>query len=1166
MAPKKKVEQPIDRPLSKAYLRGFKGLSTAYPPGASEPASLRVMENVVVDRNGSVRTRPGLKYLSYSATPDMDAVIPNDPGLELDLSPVGEYELFYTANGSPAWLFAVRENDETVGFRALLSTGVTAAVYEIDDEQIGFEVPQGFAQLNFSKSTTYVRYLQLNNRVLALSDNGETARLFYVGADKTAKRLNSINVPEWADADKASVFHPDAAWINAKAAKVRYNLVPNPAFKNGVNRWNTDDATLLTHTVTTEDVGQIRSLPERTNLCPAPLGDVGTTSTSGWAVHPVWTGLLSDQDPWLRITRGEAGWFYAQASKVPIPAQSSRWFHLGIDLQAVNATPYALVSFYAVNGAEIDKPQKVMMDATAGRYESPAFKAPDGAVTVRLAVGGYTSDGGYIELKGVVLCATEEATTYFDGDAGTHYFWDGAANQSASVYHPPRDVEVQTDLLDLPSCTLLHSSITGTLLSTGSRSISSTLVTVDADGVEDPLTSTEVWTPSQTGSIAVTDNTDLADKRHVRVRVGIAGLERGETFNLSRGWCVPNEILSYFDGSTNPSGNIRYSWDNPLRPHDSASRQDTYTGALPALTAETPTADTLVRSGWSVANPQKIAVFYTFENEVGESAPSRMTEIRMQRAWSNWNWETANASGEPSGTATSEAELCADQLVVRIPQAVYDKAITDGALRWNVYAMAWSDQDPVPVSATLSATRELQSATGPAASLAYADGGWVSLTPARTLTQDEAVIPTEKNRVNYSTPPRHRNGLVADERMVLVGDPTNLAQIQWTSNRPDESTNFTPSKGGGTKTLTSGNLNVPVDVQLWQNPQSVDTITILCQDEDGRSVSYYMQPAAITQGESGLVAAMGFEQVTSTPGSAGSYAAQVVNNALYRPVDHGFLKSTANNYNLNHKILSDNIANLWQGLRSKNSIVAATLDNRIFLVVNNADGELLEQGCRGNEIWVYDLQVEAGSWSRMLIQAHSVGVVVIGGRSYLGIQRPEGTYYLDWNYRLDDYVDAEGVVAQRPIPWYLETNTQGANRAHDAWAHLQQVVLMVGDFQGQLRYGVKGFSRNGRRYDINKIFRDDTPIYDATPTWDMEDYLSVRRDMKEWVFYAGSVDGEAGTGQISAVQYRYTPVTVNVGYQFGSIETFEYGRNVDTGPDGYTQNGIPNPNIDYTRP
>ena len=67
--PKKGLPAPIDRPLSRAYLREFSGWSTAHPPGLSEPTSLRTMENMQVNRDGSLRVRPGLRYLSYAVAP-----------------------------------------------------------------------------------------------------------------------------------------------------------------------------------------------------------------------------------------------------------------------------------------------------------------------------------------------------------------------------------------------------------------------------------------------------------------------------------------------------------------------------------------------------------------------------------------------------------------------------------------------------------------------------------------------------------------------------------------------------------------------------------------------------------------------------------------------------------------------------------------------------------------------------------------------------------------------------------------------------------------------------------------------------------------------------------------------------------------------------------------
>jgi len=191
-------------------------------------------------------------------------------------------------------------------------------------------------------------------------------------------------------------------------------------------------------------------------------------------------------------------------------------------------------------------------------------------------------------------------------------------------------------------------------------------------------------------------------------------------------------------------------------------------------------------------------------------------------------------------------------------------------------------------------------------------------------------------------------------------------------------------------------------------------------------------------------------------------------------------------------------------------------------------------------------------------------VFSVRNRARLVVGMADGLFYLDEEARLDDYVPAgETTVLKRPIPWYFETNTQGANRAHDAWAHLQGLLVTFGSFSGTLRYGVSGHTVNGTRLEIEKEFAYVRPVDEALPEWDVEDQLLVRRDLKEWTFFAGSVEDEPSWGEVCAVQYRYTPVSVNIGYEFGSIETFEYGSRVS---DSYVENGIPNPYIDYSQP
>ena len=126
--------------------------------------------------------------------------------------------------------------------------------------------------------------------------------------------------------------------------------------------------------------------------------------------------------------------------------------------------------------------------------------------------------------------------------------------------------------------------------------------------------------------------------------------------------------------------------------------------------------------------------------------------------------------------------------------------------------------------------------------------------------------------------------MVAGDRIILVNDRQDAAVIRWSSNQLGEYTNFSSSKGGGYKTLTSGNLLIPACVKLWQNPQSVDSLVVLCRGVDGYSTSYYMGPAEVT-GQTGSTAVMAFEETTATPGTVSPWGVEVVNQGLYHPLD-----------------------------------------------------------------------------------------------------------------------------------------------------------------------------------------------------------------------------------------------------------------------------------------
>lgn len=806
MPPRRQIPAPIDRPLHKSYLREFTGWQTAYPPGLSDPTSLRVLENMMVLRDGSVAVRPGLTYISFR---DGDRT-------PLDRPMVGSHVAFYLNDGSKAHLFAVREADDTVGFRVGVLTDNPSFnpmdVRRLDDPSVGFEIPQGEAELNFSAGTTYVKYLQTDNKIFALSNGGEAVRLFWVGEEKLAKKMVSIEVPEWGVRHQPEAIHP-----------------PNPG---------------------------------------------------------------------------------------------------------------------------------------------------------------------------------------------------------------------------------------------------------------------ELWT----------------------------------------------------------------------RKPDPA----------------TPTVNTLISSD-RTKNVYNFGYYYTFSNELGESAPSQVTVVRAQRRWSAWIWETSNEFSEPSGVPTTDPEKCADQLFVYVPEDAWDEAVAAGATHWNLYMLTWSNQDAIPPEGLLIGSNELKDESF---------GGWdlygyIRHTPQSTRFDFTAPLPSAETRHNYSTPPKAGQGLVVGDRVVLVYDAEDPAVIRWSSNQPGDYTNFSASKGGGYKTLSSGNLYVPASVKLWQNPQSVDTIVILCLGTDGYSTAYYMAPAEVA-GLTELIPIMGFEETTATPGTSSPYGVEVYNSALYHPLEDQLMKTTAANYHISHKTMTEAISNRWQQLRNRQDIVSSELDGRLYYIVTNPSGEEVPEGCLGNEIWVLDAASDTVTWSRFLIPAISLRKMELKGSLYMSVVRPEGLYILDPLRGVDNVLvprPGQGLqVEQTAIQWRLETNTQGANRVHDAWCRLQQANVTFGNFSGMVRYGIRGKDVHGKLVEVAKNvnlppqnFHPSDPRFQP---YDYEDFLLVRKDLKEWVFFAerGPMaeddDWTPSTGQISLVQYLYTPTSVNVGYEYGSVETFEYRRTTRDPVEHAqqtTDGGVPVPFGDRTR-
>lgn len=821
MATKKSLPAPIDRPLSRAYLRKFTGWSTAFPPGVSDPGSLRVMENLLINRDGSVRIRPGLRPVMGQ----VGGAVPYGPGIDLEM--VGTHESFYLDNGNRAYLFAARSPATFSGsnrvyffYGEYVSGRWKVTAVSAGGSVFGTEGFPGDGLASFSETCTYVKYVQIDNKILALSNAGEPFIVFHVGATKKAVLYKQILMP----------------WF--------------------------------------------------TTAAPGPLER---------AMSP---GLASGD-----------------------------W----------------------VNGGQSEPPTYVVSS--------------------------------------------------------------------------------------------------------------------------------------------------------------------------------PNSVIS-----SDPTKNI-----------------------------------------------YNLGLFITYSNELGETEPSNIHQLKMQRPWGNWKFEATNngtTASEPNGTLTQDGIRCGDQIVVSLDFAANGdylvSAIRDGATHVNLYLMAWSDQSPVPVEGVLVHSKKLVTVGTPAtmADVAPVDK-FIQLHPGLQFLDRSLPIPTESNRTNYTAPASAAQGLVAADRLILVNDPTAAAVIRWTTNAAGDYLNFSSSRGGGKKTLTSGNMQIPATVKLWQNPQSADTIIVLNKGTDGHSTSYYMAPASVSS-QSDNTQIMGFEETTATPGTVAPYGCEVANNALYHPLDDQLMKSTASNYNITHKSMTDDIANMWRKLGNKARMVSCFFDQRLYFLVYNQDGAPLPQGCNGNEIWVLDLSSEGGSWSRWMTPGVSLRKVAVGDREYLSLVRPDGVYVFDDEMTFDRLVDdvAAGTTVDEPIAWQLETNTQGANRAHDAWAHLRQVSLTLGSFTGRMRYGIRGQDMNGRWVEVEKVYIDQRSTEGPMP-FDAEDHLHVARELKEWSFFASSTETagavDLSSGQVSLVQYRYTPVSVNVGYDYGQVETFEYSRAV-AGAETETVNGVPTPYLDTRRP
>ncbi len=531
----------------------------------------------------------------------------------------------------------------------------------------------------------------------------------------------------------------------------------------------------------------------------------------------------------------------------------------------------------------------------------------------------------------------------------------------------------------------------------------------------------------------------------------------------------------------------------------------------------------------------RFLVFITYTNEIGETAPSPIVTNTIDKMTAMW------ASGDKITVTPDNTDRLA--------------AIAAGATGYNVYFAEWAVTGVAPVEAVQVGYNVTSAA--------------FDITPALLMSASGSRLLPNPNDINTANPPTCSNGIVAADRLVLVGDGENSARVRWSANETGFYGSMDSAHGAGYKTLTHGELQIPSAVVLWQNPQSVDTLTVVNQGVDSYSTCYYMAPATITS-QSETTQVMGFEQTNGTPGTVSPFGVKTYNNAFYHPLDDHLMKSTANNYNISHKSMTEAIRDRWQLLRNKHRIHCEEFDGRLYFVVDNPDGIDVPDGCRGNEIWVLDAMNASdggGAWSRFLIPAYELKRIELNGRIYMGVVRPESIFFLDELAWMD-----ESPTGTSAIPWFLQTNTQGVNRAHDQDSRLQQVSPTFGNFFGTARYGISAWNIDGKPIDKNKVYRQDVEVdFSENPLpWDHEDSLLIREGVQEFYFNAGSVevDGEVlpSYGQISLVQYRMMPLSTNIGYERGSVETYEYMNAGNAWQRRTAINGIPIPEVDPRRP
>lgn len=124
-------------------------------------------------------------------------------------------------------------------------------------------------------------------------------------------------------------------------------------------------------------------------------------------------------------------------------------------------------------------------------------------------------------------------------------------------------------------------------------------------------------------------------------------------------------------------------------------------------------------------NLYNFGYFYTFNSTIGESAPSMISTVKVQRRWTSWQVNTVDDARSP------------DQIAAVIPESVWNEAKNQGAVLRNLYFFTWSAQDAVPVEGILLKTIDMVGKT-------YQETGWACHTPLLQGTDGSKPLPPDQ--------------------------------------------------------------------------------------------------------------------------------------------------------------------------------------------------------------------------------------------------------------------------------------------------------------------------------------------------------------------------------------------------------------------------------------